>query len=194
MAEKLAVVFIGSMLVGIGVNGFLVPHHLLDGGIIGIGLILHYHYHIPTGMTMILISTPLYLFVWFYNKQYFFYGIFGFITSSFMIDSLSFLRNSFSLSLIPSSIIGGIIIGVGIGTMLRFETSTGGTDLLAQIISNFSSIHVGLIIFFIDGFILVSGINIVGFERLLFSFLTIVFVAIFTTLITGKRNEDQKRS
>ncbi|MFT8322038.1 MAG: YitT family protein [Bacillus sp. (in: firmicutes)] len=183
----MAVVFIGSMLVGIGVNGFLVPHHLLDGGIIGIGLILHYHYSIPTGMTMILISIPLYLFVWFYNKQYFFFGIFGFLTSSFMIDSLSFLRDSFSLSMVLSSIIGGIIIGVGIGIMLRFETSTGGTDLLAQIISNFASIHIGVIIFVLDGLVLVCGISIVGADKLSASFIAIVFVAIFTTLMTGKK-------
>lgn len=39
--EKIAAIFVGSLLIGIGVNGFLVPHHLLDGGIIGIGLILH---------------------------------------------------------------------------------------------------------------------------------------------------------
>ncbi|WP_445505727.1 YitT family protein [Niallia sp. 03091] len=186
MAEKIAVVFIGSMLVGIGVNGFLVPHHLLDGGLIGIGLILHYHYDIPTGMTMIIISVPLYLFVWFYNKQYFFYGIFGFVISSLMIDLLSFLRDSFSLSMLFSSFIGGMIIGIGIGIMLRFETSTGGTDLLAQIIANYSTLHVGIIIFIIDGFILLSGIPIVGLDKLAASFVTIVFVAIFTTLMTGK--------
>jgi len=187
MAEKFAVIFIGSMLIGIGVNGFLVPHHILDGGLIGVGLILHYHYQIPTGMTMILLSIPLYLFVWFYDKNYFFYGIFGFLISSFMIDVLSFLRNSFSLSILFSALIGGSIIGVGIGIMLRFETSTGGTDLLAQILARISSIHVGVIILFLDGIILVSGINIVGTEKIAASFLTIIFVAIFTTLITGKK-------
>jgi len=187
MVEKFAVIFIGSMLIGIGVNGFLVPHHILDGGLIGVGLILHYHYQIPTGMTMILLSIPLYLFVWFYDKNYFFYGIFGFLISSFMIDVLSFLRNSFSLSILFSALIGGSIIGVGIGIMLRFETSTGGTDLLAQILARISSIHVGVIILFLDGIILVSGINIVGTEKITASFLTIIFVAIFTTLITGKK-------
>ncbi|PKG25384.1 YitT family protein [Niallia nealsonii] len=187
MLEKFAVIFIGSMLIGIGVNGFLVPHHILDGGLIGIGLILHYHYQIPTGLTMILISIPLYLFVWFYDKNYFFYGIFGFLISSFMIDIFSFLRDAFSVSILLSSFIGGTIIGIGIGIMLRFETSTGGTDLLAQIIARMSSIPVGIIIFFLDGIILVSGINIVGIEKITPSFFTIIFVAIFTTLITGRK-------
>ncbi|GKU81628.1 YitT family protein [Niallia sp. NCCP-28] len=187
MLEKFAVIFIGSILIGIGVNGFLVPHHILDGGLIGIGLILHYHYQIPTGLTMILISIPLYLFVWFYDKNYFLYGIFGFLVSSFMIDIFSFLRDAFFVSIVFSSFIGGTIIGIGIGIMLRFETSTGGTDLLAQIIARISSIHVGIIIFLLDGIILVSGINIVGTDKITPSFFTIIFVAIFTTLITGRK-------
>lgn len=182
--EKLAAIFIGSLLIGVGVNGFLVPHQLLDGGIIGIGLIIHYHYEIPTGISMILISIPLYILVWFYNKQYFIFGIIGFITSSLMIDFFSFLRDVFSVDLLLSSLIGGAIIGMGIGLMLRFETSTGGTDLLAQIISKTFSVQVGIIIFLIDGLILISGLTIVGIHTLAASFITIIFVAIFTSLLT----------
>ncbi|MCF2648863.1 YitT family protein [Niallia circulans] len=187
MMEKIAAIFVGSLLIGIGVNGFLVPHHLLDGGIIGIGLILHYHYDIPTGLSMMILSLPLYILVWFYNKDYFIYGIFGFLTSSFSIDVLSFLREIFSLNLVLSAILGGVIIGVGIGVMLRFETSTGGTDLLAQVLANILSIHVGIIIFLIDGIVLLSGYKIVGIPTLIASFMTIFCVAIFTTLLSKKK-------
>jgi len=186
LIEKIAAIFVGSLLIGIGVNGFLVPHHLLDGGLIGIGLIFHYHYHIPTGLTMIILSIPLYILVWFYNKNYFMYGIVGFLISSCSIDVFSFLRHTFSTEIVISSIIGGSIIGIGIGLMLRFETSTGGTDLLAQILSNFLSIHTGIIILFIDGLVLLSGYNIVGYYTLIASFITIICVAFFTTLL-GKK-------
>ncbi|KAB7666896.1 YitT family protein [Bacillus sp. B1-b2] len=186
MLDKMAAIFIGSLLIGIGVNGFLVPHQLLDGGLIGIGLILHYHYDIPTGFMMILMSIPLYILVWFYNKEYFFYGIVGFLVSSFSIDMFSFLRETFHVQMIISSIVGGAIIGIGIGLMLRFETSTGGTDLIAQILSNILSIHAGIIILLIDGVVLISGYNIVGLHTLLASFITILFVALFTTLL-GKK-------
>ncbi|MEZ7793919.1 YitT family protein [Niallia circulans] len=184
MIEKIAAIFVGSLLIGIGVNGFLVPHHLLDGGIIGIGLILHYHYEIPTGLSMILLSIPLYIVVWFYNRKYFIYGIIGFLASSISIDFLSFLRDLFSLKLVLSAILGGVIIGIGIGVMLRFETSTGGTDLLAQVLSKILSIQVGFIIFLIDGIVLASGYKIVGPITFLASFLTIFCVAMFTTLLS----------
>ena len=184
MIEKLAAIFVGSLLIGMGVNGFLVPHHLLDGGIIGIGLILHYHYGIPTGISMIILSIPLYILVWFYKKEYFFYGIIGFLISSVSIDVFSFIRDLFLLNIIFSAILGGVIIGVGIGLMLRFETSTGGTDLLAQILANILSIQVGVIIFLIDGLVLISGYKIVGLSTFYASFLTIICVAVFTTLLT----------
>lgn len=184
MVEKIAAIFVGSLLIGIGVNGFLIPHHLLDGGLIGIGLILHYHYEIPTGQSMILLSVPLYILVWFYYREYFFYGIIGFLASSISIDVLSFLRDLFSLKLILSAIMGGVIIGVGIGLMLRFETSTGGTDLLAQVLSKILSIQVGVIIFLIDGMVLASGYKIVGLTTFAASFLTIFCVAVFTTLLS----------
>ena len=40
----------------------------------------------------------------------------------------------FRLNIVLSSIVGGILVGCGIGLMLRYNTSTGGTDLLAQLI------------------------------------------------------------
>ena len=47
--QKISAIFIGSLLLGIGINGFLVPHHLLDGGITGLALIIHYYFGFPTG-------------------------------------------------------------------------------------------------------------------------------------------------
>ncbi|MEI2364367.1 YitT family protein, partial [Priestia megaterium] len=49
--RKILVVLVGSLLLSIGINGFLVPHYLLDGGTIGIALILHYYFEFPTGVT-----------------------------------------------------------------------------------------------------------------------------------------------
>jgi uncharacterized membrane-anchored protein YitT (DUF2179 family) len=52
-------VFIGSLLSSIGINGFLIPHRLLDGGVTGLALIFHYYYGLPTGLVMFFLSIPL---------------------------------------------------------------------------------------------------------------------------------------
>ncbi|MEH7113728.1 YitT family protein [Neobacillus niacini] len=189
MKHKIIAMLIGSLLLSLGVNGFLVPYHLLDGGVIGLGLIMHYFYGWPTGLSMIVLSLPLYILAWFFERRYFYYSLHGLIISSFCIDLLSFINGKIQLGIFPSTVIGGILVGVGIGLMLRYETSTGGTDLLAQILTKFTSINVGLIIFLLDSLVIASGIGVVGLEKFFYSLLAIIFVALMTSITVIKRPE-----
>ncbi|MFP7295644.1 YitT family protein [Neobacillus niacini] len=189
MKHKIIAMLIGSLLLSLGVNGFLVPYHLLDGGVIGLGLIIHYFYGWPTGLSMIVLSLPLYILAWFFERRYFYYSLHGLIISSFCIDLLSFISGKITLGIFPSTIIGGILVGVGIGLMLRYETSTGGTDLLAQILTKFTSVNIGIIIFLIDGIIITSGIKVVGLEKFFYSLLTIIFVGLMTSLTVIRKPE-----
>lgn len=184
--HKFAAILVGSVLVGIGINGFLVPHHLLDGGIIGVSLILHYYFNLQTGLCMIILSIPLCIYAWFTVRNYFYSSFHGLMVSSFFIDYLAPLRSQFSLSILSSSLIGGLIIGVGIGLMLRYETSTGGTDLLAHIISKATSINIAIIIFAIDGIVVAVGYKALGAKSFFFSCLTILTIGIITSMIINR--------
>jgi uncharacterized membrane-anchored protein YitT (DUF2179 family) len=189
LKQKIAAMLIGSLLLSLGVNGFLVPYHLLDGGVIGLGLIIHYFYGWPTGLSMIILSLPLYILAWFFERRYFYYSLHGLIISSFCIDLLSFINGRIQLGILPSTLIGGVLVGVGIGLMLRYETSTGGTDLLAQLLTKFTSVNIGIIIFLIDGLVITSGIQVVGLEKFFYSLLTILCVGLMTTVTVIRRPE-----
>ena len=94
---------------------------------------------------MFLLSIPLSVYAWFRERGYFYNSFIGLIVAAVFIDWLAPLRTQFSPSVFSSVFFGGILIGVGVGLMLRYKTSTGGTDLLAQFISNaFSSILASL--------------------------------------------------
>jgi uncharacterized membrane-anchored protein YitT (DUF2179 family) len=175
-------VLAGSTLLGLGIDGFLVPYHLLDGGIIGLGLIVHYFYGWPTGISIIFFSIPLYALAWFFERRYFYYSIHGLIVSSFCIDLFSFMNGKIQIGILPSTVIGGLVVGIGVGLMLRYETSTGGTDLLAQLITKLTSINVGIVIFFIDALVIIGGVKVVGWEKFFYSFLTIFCVGIMTAV------------
>lgn len=183
IVQKIVATLIGSLLVAIGINGFLVPHHLLDGGITGIALILHYYFEYPTGLCMFLLSIPLSIYAWFRERRYFYNSFLGLIVTSIFIDWLAPLRDQFSPSIVTSVLFGGIFIGIGIGLMLRYQTSTGGTDLLAQFIAQAFSLNIGVIIFIIDGLIVAAAYNILGMEVFLFSSLTIVIIGFMTSLM-----------
>lgn len=176
-------ILIGSLLVGIGINGFLVPHKLLDGGITGIALIIHYYTDFPTGVCMFILSLPLGLYAWYHERIYFYNSFLGLIVASTFIDWLAPIRTQFSFSIFPSVLLGGIFIGTGVGVMLRYKTSTGGTDLLAQLISKAFSINIGLIILVIDGIITAAAFKTLGVQVFLYSCLTIAIIGVITSLI-----------
>lgn len=186
--QKGIVLFIGSILIGSGLNGFIVPYHFIDGGIIGISLIAKYVWGFQAGLTIIILSIPIYCLAWVHFRTYFFNSLHGMLMSSFMIDFLSPLKSAFHYPAAVSSIIGGLLIGTGIGIMLRYETSTGGTDLLAQFISLKTSINVGVIIFFIDGLVVLIGSQIINQKALLYSAVTIVVIGCATYLCNIKTN------
>ncbi|MGE5704165.1 MAG: YitT family protein [Clostridia bacterium] len=180
LLEKAIAIVVGCFMVGIGVNGFLVPHHLMDGGMIGIGLLAKYYFTLPPGGIMLLASLPIYGLVFRYDRSLFYNSFHGMLLSAFFIDWLSFLRGVFELSIAAASVFGGALIGTGIGLMLAYKSNTGGTDLLAQFVARKVQLPVALLILIIDGMIVTSSFQTIGLLRMLYSLLTVVSVAITT--------------
>ncbi|NNV06431.1 YitT family protein [Geobacillus sp. C56-T2] len=187
MMRKLAAIVGGSVLLGIGINVFFVPHHLLDGGMIGLGLIAKYVWHVQAGLTMIVLSVPLYLAAWFYYRPFFYNSLHGLLFSSWMIDVLSGLRGIVTVDPLLAAVIGGTFVGAGIGVMLREETSTGGTDLLAQFISRLTNWNVGVIIFVIDACIISVGSLLIDAVPFVHSLVVVTVVGIVTTILTHQK-------
>lgn len=188
--KKFGSIILGSVLLSVGINFFLVPFELLDGGIIGLGLIIKYLTGIRAGLVIIGLSIPIFALAWVYNKEYFYNSLHGMLFSSFSIDYLSPLHYQFitkyQVPPVLSAILGGVLIGLGIGVMLRWKTSTGGTDLIAQFLSKIFGVNVGMIIFIIDAFIICLGGLLISPSSFFLSFITIIFVGIFTSICTWK--------
>ncbi|HET7580379.1 MAG TPA: YitT family protein [Bacillales bacterium] len=187
--KKISALLFGSFLIGTGINGFIIPYHLIDGGIIGISLLAKYTWGIQAGLTIILLSFPIYCIAWFYFRAYFYNSLHGMLLSSFVIDLLAPLKNMFHYPEPASSIIGGLLVGSGIGIMLRFKTTTGGADLLAQFISLRTRVNVGLIILVIDGLVVCLASQIISPTALLYSALTIAAIGVTTSMWTYQLNE-----
>ncbi|WP_010676531.1 YitT family protein [Bacillus timonensis] len=186
---KAVAILIGSVTIAIGINIFLIPNKVLDGGIIGLGLIISYLFHTNAGVTIMILSIPIFIISWLKYRSYFFNSLHGMLLSSFFIDLFHNL-NQFRLHISPmvSSFTGGILIGFGIGFMLRFETSTGGTDLLAQFLSEIVKINVGIIILIIDVFVICLGGLFVSSDTFFLSAITILAGGITTSVVTWKLN------
>ncbi|QFF98831.1 hypothetical protein PB01_08285 [Psychrobacillus glaciei] len=188
--KKTLIILLASILVAVGINFFLVPFHLLDGGGIGLGLIIHYLLDVKVGLAIICISAPIFLVAWTNYRSFFYNGIHGLLISSLIIDFL-YPLHILGKQIVPNGIIGaicgGILVGFGIGLMLQLDTTICGTDLLAQMISDLLKVNPGLCIFFMDIFVVIVGSIIVDTVSLFNSCITVFSVGITTSLMVRKR-------
>ncbi|ANY76662.1 YitT family protein [Paenibacillus ihbetae] len=195
--RKHVIIVIGSFLIAMGTNFFLVPQKVLDGGVIGIALIANYVFDLHIGFVIILCSVPIFIAAWVLNREIFYNSLSGMLISSFVIDLLSPYQADvlrlFAPGAIPSAMIGGALIGTGLGLMLRNDASTGGTDLLAHFLSKYVPLNVGIIILLMDAVIIGIGGALLSGSTFVNSIFTILSGGVATGLCTLKHGHRRTR-
>lgn len=188
--RKPIAIVIGSLMIAIGINWYLIPFKILDGGLIGIALIFKYVFGWNTGLTIVVCSIPIFVLAWYRYRFLFVNSLQGLLVSSFFIDLLYPFHFHFlyiiELSTLTSALLGGFLIGLGIGIMLRNGTSTGGTDLVAHWLADRFSLNVGFSVFVIDLIVVSIGGILISLETLVLSIMTILSGGIATSLMTLK--------
>ncbi len=106
-----------------------------DLGLSACSLLLKYLFGFKLGHLIILLNTPIYLLALVYDKSFFINGLLGMFITSIVIDLLLPLNGIVHLPIIISAVLGGILIGLGVGLLLRHDISPGGIDLLALLLS-----------------------------------------------------------
>jgi len=128
-------VLLGTAIMAVAFNIFLIPNLIAAGGISGIGIIVYYLYRFPVGFTILLLNLPLFLFAArVFGFRFIFRGLFGAVSLSALIELLAPLPVATG-DLLLASVYGGILMGVGIALVFRARGSTGGTVLAAQILN-----------------------------------------------------------
>lgn len=130
-------IILGVYLISIGTNIFLLPHKMTTGGASGIATILYYTLNIPMGLSIVIINLPLFLIsIYKFGFKFSFKTIAATILLSIFLEVFKYndiIENS-PTDLFTSCIFGGILTGLGLSIVFKAGASTGGSDLLAQII------------------------------------------------------------
>jgi uncharacterized membrane-anchored protein YitT (DUF2179 family) len=152
-------IFIGSLIYAIAIDIFIQPNHIAPGGFIGIAIILnHYIPLLKVGITVVLMNIPLLILgLRRIGLKFFFGTILGTILSSILIDILAPFLPVFNTDPMLAALYGGFLMGAGIGLVFRFYASTGGTDLLAQLIYDFTGLPFGQALMVVDVLIIISS-------------------------------------
>lgn len=164
-------IFLGVAMAAIGLKGFLLPNHFLDGGAMGVSLLLEIITKIELSYLIILVNLP---FILIGAKQI---SIQFAIKSTIAILVLAVLVHFITLPVITSdklliSIFGGFFLGAGIGLSIRGGAVIDGTEVLAITVSRKSSLTVGDFIALFNIVLFCLAIFLVGVETAMYSMLT----------------------
>ena len=134
--KDLAGITLGTALTAAGLNFFLVPNRLNDGGLAGLAVVGHYLFGLPVGYTLLALNIPL-LLVTSYLVGFHFGAktVFGSLALALFLQFLP--ARPITSDLLLSSVYGGILSGTGLGLAFRFGGSTGGSDLVARILRHY---------------------------------------------------------
>lgn len=174
-AKDISISILGCIIAAFGTSSFLLPNKLSTGGFSGIATILYYFFELNMGITIIILNIPLFIFAYFRLGKYFVTKtIISTVMFSYFIDFFEKM-DPLVHDRFLASIYGGILMGIGLAFIFKVECSTGGTDLIANLVQSFNSnIKVGKVLEIID--LSVVLLNLVFFKDLeigLYSFIAI---------------------
>ena len=167
--KKYLTIFVGAIIAAIGLEMFLIPNEVIDGGIVGISIMMQSITGLSMGFFLVLLNIP---FLYLGYKQI---GKSFAIATLIAICFLSFWSEIFEP--IPkvtgdpflAAIFGGIIDGLGVGLIIRAGGSLDGTEIVAIIMDKKSIFSVGEVVMFINLFILSSAGLLYGWDNAMYS-------------------------
>ncbi len=161
--------FVGAMLTAIGLEEFLIPNNIIDGGVVGVSIIASYLTNFPLGIFTTIFNIP-FLFMGYKNigKSFVISSIFAILSLAFWTTIFHPVQK-FTGDVLLATVFGGVIIGIGVGIIIRFGGSLDGTEMVAIVLNKNSMFSVGQIVMFFNVFILSSAGLIFGWDKAMYS-------------------------
>ncbi len=173
LLNKLFFLTVGPFIAAFALEVFLVPNNIIDGGIVGISIIVSYLTKINLGLLIFVINIPFFLLA--FNKI----GKKFVLQTFYAIGMLSLALNIFTKHHLPTTddlllctVFGGIILGTGVGLVLKNEGSLDGTEIMSLVLSKKFGFSVGEWIMLFNVFIYGAAGLVFGWNRAMYAVLT----------------------
>lgn len=180
LTQDLFYLVLGSFLFALAVNVFVIPNELGEGGVTGVSIILYYLFQWSPSLVNLIVNSLLLIFGYrFIDKKMIIYTIIAVLLNSIFLH-LTHNWNIQSNELIVNAIFGGILVGTGIGMIIRVGGSTAGTTILAKIANKYLNWNISYALLFFDLIVVFSSFFIIGIEKLM---LTIIMLYVGTKVM-----------
>lgn len=167
--KKIVFMVVGSLLAAVGLEIFLIPNSIIDGGIIGLAIIFSHLTKISLSLFILVFNLP------FLIAGYNLIGKTFALSTLFSITCLSIFVNFFhpipglTHDLLLAAVFGGIILGIGVGTIIRYGGALDGTEIVAILVERKTGFSVGEVVMFFNIFILGSAGFVFGWDKAMYS-------------------------
>ena len=169
---KSAMIILGAALSSVGLEIFLIPNNIIDGGIVGISIMSSYLTHFPLGLFTFGLNLPFLIMGYRQiGKTFVLSTLFAIICLSVGVSLLHPI-SGLTHDVFLAAIFGGIINGAGVGLIIRAGGSLDGTEMIAIIFDKKISFSIGEIVMFFNVFILGSAGFLYGWDRAMYSLVT----------------------
>ena len=164
---------VGCVLGGAAYPLFMTPNNIAPGGLTGVGVILNYLFKWPVGTVSLILNVPLFIIGYrSIGGVFAFRSLIATVLFSVFIDILPLSPMTYDPLL--GTLFGGVLLGIGLGLILRGGATTGGSDMVARMVHRrFPFITVGSFLFGVDFMVVIAAGFVVGVTQALYALINI---------------------
>ena len=180
-------VFVGSVVLSAGFVLFMNPYRIVPGGVYGAGIVLHYLFpSVQVGTFGLMLDIPLLLVgMKVFGRAFGAKTIFSALLIPLSMNAMTWLFGespetlfggamNLSQDMFLPCIFGGVLIGAGTGLIIKSHATSGGTDIIAKLLTRYAHIRFSRGILIVDSCVVLFGMIVLGDWRLpLYSLVTI---------------------
>lgn len=167
---RLSFITLGAFIAGFALEGFLIPNNMIDGGIVGISIMTSYLTKINLGFLLVFINIP-FIFLALKKLGPMFVGQTLYAIAMLGLGVNIFHHHKATDDVLLATVFGGVVLGVGVGLVLRNNAAMDGTEILAIRLAKKSGFSIGEIIMFFNIFIYTVAGFIYGWDKAMYSVL-----------------------
>ena len=182
--QKMLKLILGCLLISLSYNIFIAPNKLVSGGVSGLAIIINNVINLQNSTIILTINAILLIIsMVFLGRKKTNATILGSILFPIFVritENINVWLKIDTSSILFSTIIGGIIFGVGAGIIYKAGFTTGGTDILNQIVSQYFKISIGNSMLIIDGAIVITSGLFFGINNMMYSIVLLYIISLIS--------------
>lgn len=170
MVLRLSFLTLGAFIAAFALEGFLIPNDMIDGGIVGISMILSHLTRVNLGFLILVINIP-FIFLALKKLGPMFVGQTFYSIAMLGVGVNVFQHHIATDDPLLATVFGGVVLGIGVGLVLRNNAAMDGTEILSIRLAKKSGFSIGEIIMFFNIFVYTGAGFVFGWDKAMYSVL-----------------------